>query len=69
MVAHQTAQLHVQQRKDGGVSAICPDCGRRRRATEQMLSWVLFCGCGFTGEVASKPVRPCHCKECKTKGD
>lgn len=70
MVAREGAQFHVQRRKDGGVSAICPGCGKRKRATEQMLSWRLYCQCGFTGDVASKPVRPCHCKPCKeSKGE
>lgn len=70
MVAREGAQLHVQRRKDQGVSAICPGCGKRKRATDQLLNWVLFCGCGFTGEVAAKPVRPCNCKDCKeSKGE
>lgn len=57
-------QYHVRIRKDGGVSAICPCCHQRKRATEQMTTWVLFCSCGCTTEVADKPVVPCGCGEC-----
>jgi hypothetical protein len=57
---------HVKVRADGGVSAICPTCNKRKRCLEQMLTWVLWCkGCGYTGTAADKPAVSCDCEECR----
>lgn len=56
---------HIKVRADGGVSAVCPECNKRKRCIEQMTTWDLWCkNCGFTGPVTEKPAVPCTCEEC-----
>lgn len=65
--------FHIQAHRDKlgkmRVTAICPNCDKRKRAIEQMLSWVLYCSCGWTGEVTTNPPEPCQCSQCGADHD